>query len=236
MTSKAFGSLISNLVISAVVIIIFVVSFFPNMTTVSSVAPITKGDSKTKVSLMVNVYWGTEYIDEMLQIFDKYGARTTFFVGGMWACENEDVLKEIYLRGHEIGNHGYYHKDHKQIDYARNKQEIEVTHKVVKEILGVDMTLFAPPSGSYGDNTLAVASELGYQTIMWTFDTIDWRDQNEALITKRATQKISGGSLVLMHPTKATVGALDEILNLIVSKGLTVAPVSEVILSSQVNL
>ncbi|MBR2967598.1 MAG: polysaccharide deacetylase family protein [Clostridia bacterium] len=235
MTNKAFGSLISNFVICAVVIIVFAVSFFPNLTTVSSNAPISKGDSKTKVSLMINVYWGTEYIDEMLKIFDEYDVNTTFFVGGMWACENEPMLKKIFLHGHEIGNHGYYHKDHKQIDYARNKQEIEVTHKIVKEILGIDMTLFAPPSGSYGDNTLAVATELGYQTIMWTFDTIDWRDQDESLIIKRATKKISGGALVLMHPTKATVEALDDILDLIISKGLIVAPVSEVIASSQVN-
>lgn len=230
MTQKSIASLISNFVICAVVVIIFAVSFSPSEIAVSSnYSPINKGESDTKVSLMVNVYWGTEFIPQMLDVFDDYNAKTTFFVGGMWAAENEQMLKEIYSRGHEIGNHGYYHKDHKQIDFNRNKQEIEITHKVVKEILGVDMTLFAPPSGSYGDTTLEVASELGYKTIMWTLDTIDWRDQDESVILSRATEKISGGALVLMHPTKATVAALDDILQAINNKGLSVSTVSEVI-------
>ncbi|MBE5730729.1 MAG: polysaccharide deacetylase [Clostridiales bacterium] len=237
MTQKSITSLLSNIVICAVVVIIFVVSFSPSEIAVSSNnSPISKGESDTKVSLMVNVYWGTEYIPQMLDIFDAYNAKTTFFVGGMWAAENEEMLKEIYARGHEIGNHGYYHKDHKKIDYNRNKQEIEITHKVVKEILGVDMTLFAPPSGSYGDTTLTVASELGYKTIMWTLDTIDWRDQDKSVILSRATEKITGGALVLMHPTKATVAALDDILQAINKKGLSVSTVSEVIQPLQVNI
>lgn len=237
MTKKSLSSLVSNLVICAVVIIIFAVSFAPGVMTVSGGnSPISKGKSETKVSLMVNVYWGTEYIPEMLEIFKKHQVKTTFFVGGMWACENESVLKAIYNAGHEIGNHGYYHKDHKKIDYNRNKQEMEITHKVVKEILGYDMTLFAPPSGSYGNDTLKAAQEMGYRTIMWTLDTIDWRDQDQSLIIKRATSKIDGGSLVLMHPTKATVGALDEIISVIKQKGLTVAPVSEVIGFNEINL
>lgn len=237
MTKKAMGSLICNLVICAVVAIVFAVSLAPNALTVSGGSdPITKGESKTKVSLMVNVYWGTEYIPQMLEIFKKYNIKTTFFVGGMWACENEAVLKDIYEAGHEIGNHGYYHKDHKKLDYNRNKEEIEITHKVVKEILGYDMKLFAPPSGSYGEVTLKVAQELNYKTIMWTYDTIDWRDKDESLIIKRATQKISGGSLILMHPTLATTNSLEKIIEIILQKGLTVAPVSEVLETSQIIL
>ncbi|MCH5164479.1 MAG: polysaccharide deacetylase family protein [Clostridiales bacterium] len=237
MTKKSIGSLISNLVICAVVVIVFAVSFAPNALTVSNGDnPIYKGNSENKVSLMVNVYWGTEYIPEMLDIFSRYGVKTTFFVGGMWACENEAILKDIYAAGHEIGNHGYYHKDHKKLDYNRNKEEMEITHKVVKSILDYDMKLFAPPSGSYGNVTLQVAEELGYKTIMWTLDTIDWRDQDESLIIKRATEKITGGALVLMHPTKATVSALDRILAAITQKGLAVAPVSEVIQTLQISL
>ncbi len=237
MTKKAMGSLVCNLVICTVVAIIFAISFAPDTLAVSDDNdPITKGASKTKVSLMVNVYWGTEFIPKMLEIFKKYNVKTTFFIGGMWACENESVLKDIYQNGHEIGNHGYYHKDHKKLDYKRNKEEIEITHKVVKRILDYDMNLFAPPSGSYGVTTLKVAKELNYKTIMWTYDTIDWRDKDEALIIKRATQKITGGALVLMHPTAATVNALERIITEILQKGLTIAPVSEVIQSSQINL
>ena len=123
-----------------------------------------------------------------------------------------DMLKKIYERGHEIGNHGYYHKDQDKLSYDQNKEEIEMCHKVVKSIINYDMKLFAPPSGAFSQNTLDACQELGYQTIMWTYDTIDWRDHDTSLILKRATNKAGGGSLILSHPTDNTLQALPEIL------------------------
>ena len=91
------------------------------------------------------------------------------------------------------------------------------------------MRLFAPPSGAFNGVTLEIAKELGYTTIMWSKDTIDWRDKDEDLIYKRATKNAAGGDLVLMHPTKATAAVLGRIIDELAKEGLTVAPVSEVI-------
>lgn len=225
---RFFKNIICNVIIALVVVSIIAVSFASGVITVSTdPQPIRKGNSSRNVSLMVNVYWGTEYIDSMLNIFEQNNVKTTFFVGGCWVAKNEEVLKKIYQKGHEIGNHGYYHKDHKLISEQRNQEEIEITHRLVKDILGIDMNLFAPPSGSYSETTLKVAKRLGYQTIMWTNDTIDWRDKDKTLIYNRAVRNISGGTLVLMHPTYATVDALGDIIQTIREKGLFVTPVSQ---------
>lgn len=189
--------------------------------------PIYTGKSATKVSLMINVYWGTEYISPMLDILGKYNAVTTFFVGGSWAVGNPDTLKKIYDAGHEIGNHGYYHKDHKKLDRAYNRKEISSAHEAVKDILGIDMTLFAPPSGAFGNTTLAVAEELGYRTVLWTRDTVDWRDHDSKVVYARAVKDIKGGDLILMHPTAHTAAALEDILKSVAAAGLVVRPVSE---------
>ena len=164
------------------------------------------------VSLMINVYWGSEYIEEMLDIFDKYNVKTTFFVGGQWAEKEGNILKKIYSNGHEIGNHGYFHKDQDKLSYDQNYDEINVNHKLVKSIVDYDMNLFAPPSGSFNKATLQASNDLGYQTIMWSKDTIDWRDKDANLVYTRATDGIEGGDLVLMHPTEHTLKALPLIL------------------------
>ena len=79
------------------------------------------GDKNSNnVTLMVNVYWGTEYLDDMLEILDEKGVKTTFFVGGTWAVLNEDFLTKIYNAGHELANHGYHHKDHDKLDEEGN--------------------------------------------------------------------------------------------------------------------
>ena len=226
-----FFRILGNIVICATVGIVVALSVNAGAERVSASGrqPIYSGKSATKVSLMVNVYWGTEFIAPMLDIFKRYNVKTTFFVGGSWVVANPDTLKQIADDGHEIGNHGYYHKDHKKLDAAYNRKEITSAHDAVKDVLGIDMNLFAPPSGSFGETALAVAEELGYRSVMWTRDTIDWRDHDSELIYKRAVKNIKGGDLILMHPTDSTAKALEKILQAISEAGLKVAPVSEVL-------
>ena len=109
-----------------------------------------------KVCIMINVYWGTEYLDDMLEVLDKYNVKTTFFVGGQWVEKEPEMLSKIVSSGHEIANHGYFHKDQEYLDYNQNYQEIKVNHELVKTMTGVTMNLFAPPSGSFNKSTINV--------------------------------------------------------------------------------
>jgi peptidoglycan/xylan/chitin deacetylase (PgdA/CDA1 family) len=185
------------------------------------------GDTtKNNVCFMINVYQGNEYVKHMLDIMDIYNVKTTFFIGGSWAVKNIDLVKEIYTRGHEIGNHGFYHKNQDKLDFDANLTEIKACHDVISKSLGIEMTLFAPPSGAYNINTVDAASSLNYKTIMWTHDTIDWRDQDSDLIYKRATNNLSNGDLILMHPTKKSVEALTSILSTAINNGFNPTTVS----------
>ena len=186
------------------------------------------GNTENKnVSLMINVYWGTEYLEPMLEILEEKNARCTFFVGGMWASNNEELMKKILDGGHELGNHGYYHKDHDKISKEKNEQEIYQTHEIVKALTGVEMNLFAPPSGAYNQTTLDVAKTYGYQTIMWTKDTIDWRDKVAKTIYDRAVANPQNGDLILMHPTEKTLEVFGDIIDFYQENGFNVVTVSE---------
>lgn len=231
-SKKAFWlAVATNLLIVCCIVSVFGVCFWTDESVIVSSTgykAIYRGnEQKSNVSLCINIYWGTEYVEDMLKILKQEDAKATFFVGGCWASQNSDMLKKIYADGHEIGNHGYYHKDHKSIDYNRNLQEIEYNHKLVKEILGIDMSLFMPPSGSYGLQTLEAAEKLGYTTIMWSKDTIDWRDKDTNLIVKRATKNLQNGDIILMHPTECTRDALKTIVEIIKSSGFVLSTVSQ---------
>ncbi len=221
-------NIILSCLILAVVVLSFGIPFSSEAYVVSSPAYYSGDKDSNKVSLMVNVYWGTEYIENLLNTFDKYNIKTTFFIGGYWAGKNNEMLKNIASRGHEIANHGYFHKDHKKLSEEQNRNEIVMTQQLIEGICGKKTTLFAPPSGSFNDKTLKVAESLGYKTIMWSLDTIDWRDKDTNLIFKRATEKTNGGDLVLMHPTKNTAEALENIVKTLQNKGLSVTTVSDV--------
>lgn len=228
---NGFRNIISNIVIGCVLISVFFLSYaggVMNVFTTSSISPYYNGNqTSNKITIMINVYWGTEYLDQILDIFKKFNVKTTFFVGGVWVSKNGDMLQKMIDNGHEIGNHGYYHKDHQNLSYEKNEEEIFLTHKLVNSISGLEMNLFAPPSGSFSKTTLEVANNLGYSTVMWTRDTIDWRDKDTDLIYQRFIKNAKGGDLILAHPTACTVDALDDAIEYFLSNGFELTTVSE---------
>lgn len=231
---KIFVGVICNvLLVVALLVVVLSCYFVPsNVSSVSSNSEyngtIYAGDrSSNNVSLMVNVYWGTDELKQMLEIFEKHQIKTTFFVGGMWAKENAELLKLMEASGHEIANHGYRHKEHGKLGYDANYSEIKGCDDEVKAILGHGMELFAPPGGSYNQNTIKSATDLGYKTIMWTRDTIDWRAHDTNLIYNRAVTNMQGGDLILMHPTKNTVEALEMIIEYAKNHELNLTTVSK---------
>ncbi len=191
------------------------------------------GENGKGVSLMFNVYEGTEEVYLILNVLDKYAAKATFFVGGCWADDNVQCLREIYSKGHEIGNHGYFHKEHTKITVEQNQWEIAECNRFIELSVGVKSTLFAPPSGAYNQNTLSACKTLSMKMILWNKDTIDWRDKNSTLIYERATKNVRHGDFVLMHPTKETADALEDILKYYQKRSLEAVTVSENLANGQ---
>lgn len=230
-SENLFVNVFANVIICLVIVTVFSFSIAGDIFTSASAdseKPFYKGnEERPTVSLMFNVYQGTEYIDRILQTLAEHNAKATFFIGGIWASKNNDVVKKIAESGNELGNHGYLHLEQNKISLEKNKQEIMLCHDLVKQITGKEMTLFAPPSGAFSSNTLVAAHDLGYKTIMWSKDTIDWRDHDSNLIFKRATKNIANGDLVLMHPTKETLKALGDVLEEIKKQGFNAVCVSE---------
>ncbi len=185
------------------------------------------GENGVGVSLMFNVYWGTESVYRILDILKAHNAKATFFIGGCWADDNVNCLKAIYAEGHEIGNHGYFHKDHSKLSLAQNQKEIADCNRFIELAIGKKPTLFAPPSGAFGNDMLTVCKALNMKTVLWSKDTIDWRDKNASITYTRATKNVEIGDFILMHPMETTADALDDILKYYENNGLQTVTVSE---------
>lgn len=231
MTGKRRITLITNGVLFIALSVVFALSF-ASFSAVpiyggEEIRAIYGGKSTDGVSITFNVYENTDAVCKIVDILDGYNAKATFFVGGCWADDNSETLEKIIKSGHELGNHGYFHKDHAKLGYEENRQEIYLTGLVVKALCGYETTLFAPPSGSFSETALKAADDLGYKVIMWTKDTVDWRDSDKDKLIKRATENLKGGDIVLMHPKDHTVKVLPTILDKIYEKGLRAITVGE---------
>ena len=182
---------------------------------------VRRGPTCGKTAITCNVDWGEEEIPKILDILKEQDVKITFFVSGKWAKKNPKLLRRMYVEGHEIGSHGYAHKLCSQISEAQVREELTKTEVALEELLGIQVGLFAPPSGDYDTKTVALCRELGYTMVLWSADTIDWREGSTAdVIVQRILKKDLDGGIVLMHPKPETVRALPEILEGIRARGL----------------
>lgn len=228
MKSKLIA-ILTNSVLIAVVVAVSLIGFFSGNAVAASNENSNlyySAENGSGVSLMFNVYEHTDNVYAILDALDEYGAKSTFFIGGSWADDNVDCVREIHKRGHEIASHGYFHKDHSRMNEDANLEEIRPSVKLLNMICGTEITLFAPPSGAFCEATLNACASLDLSVIMWSRDTIDWRDKDADLIYTRATKNLKNGEFVLMHPTDCTVTALPKILSYIRDGGLTAVTVS----------
>lgn len=193
--------------------------------------PIT--DVKTNenvVAIACNVYEGKDEINKMLKILNKKNIKISFFIGGIWAQNNKDMLMVLKNSNQDIQNHGYYHKLPTRISVSKNIMEIKATEDLIYKACGERTNLFEPPSGDYDENTLTIANSIQYKVITWSIDTIDWRsDATRTLIINRIKKKLHPGAIILIHPKKVTAESFEDILNYIEGQGYKITSVTNLI-------
>ncbi len=116
------------------------------------------------------------------------------------------------------------------LDLRRNLEEIRRAERAIAAAGGGRTRLYAPAFGELAPAVLRAAHELGYRTVMWSADTIDWRPWHSAdIIAARALRGLRPGAIILMHPTSRTLAALPGILEGMRARGLKAVTVSRLI-------
>jgi len=198
---------------------------------VSVLEPIYQGSRSDKtVALAINVDWGEDIIPQMLDIFAEANIKATFFVTGRFAEKFPYIIKQLEKEGHEIGNHGYSHGHPDRTGFGENQRQIIETEKVLKSLINSPAKLYAPPYGECSPPVVEAADKLGYRTIMWTIDTVDWKEGNSGInIAEKVVSHVQNGAIVLMHPKEVTVDALPIIIKELKDQGYNFEKISQII-------
>ncbi|WP_347490873.1 polysaccharide deacetylase family protein [Desulfoscipio sp. XC116] len=199
-------------------------------TTAAAIEPLYQGDENVKaMALTCNVFWGEEYMGRMLEVLEEKNVHMTFFIGGTWAEKFPELMKKIYEQGHEIGSHGYSHPHPDNLSKQENSLDITKAEKIIYDITGEKPRLYAPPYGERGPAVLEAAQELGYRTVLWSIDTVDWQRPAPEVISKRVFNKMENGAIVLMHPTAPTIHALPSIIDGLEEEGFQLITVGKML-------
>ena len=98
----------------------------------------------------------------ILDLLDEHEIPASFFVPGYIAERNEDVVREIVKRGHEVGHHGYMHEPPASLTA---EQEIEVMDRslaILESITGDRPVGYRAPSWDLSVRSLDLIAERGF--------------------------------------------------------------------------
>jgi len=175
---------------------------------------------------------GTHSADLILQTLKNNNIKATFFLTGRWAELNPALVKRIANEGHEIFNHTYSHPDLTTISDAQISEEFRKSENIIRNLTGKSTKpFFRPPFGARNIHVRELAAKEGYQSIYWTVDAFDWKEEGgftDAQTKERIFSNLKPGTIFMMHIGDNITGRiLDDVIRQIKSRGYEIVPLSK---------
>jgi polysaccharide deacetylase family sporulation protein PdaB len=178
--------------------------------------------SQKVAALTFDISWGTVMPPKVLAILQKDHVRATFFVSGPWAKQNPDLIKAMVQDGDEVESHGWAHVNYTGLSNVGVEDNIMKANQVIESLTGQRPIFVRPPNGDFSPRTIAAAKAVGYTTVTWGTDSLDWMNPGVSTIIRRVVGRIHPGDIVLLHASdtcKQTDIALPVILQDLKAKG-----------------
>lgn len=173
---------------------------------------------------------GNNSADKILAVAQKHNVKLTFFATGKFAEKYPETIKKIAAAGHEIFNHTYSHPHLTQIADEEIKNELEKTDKIISDLTGlITKPYFRPPYGDRNQHVLDIAKEIGFHSVYWTTDALDWMpDKTADQVKQRIYSSLKNGEIILMHVGDDITGnILDEVFTKVENEGYKITNLSE---------
>jgi peptidoglycan/xylan/chitin deacetylase (PgdA/CDA1 family) len=199
---------------------------------------ISRGKVKGKaVALTFDDGPDPDVTSRLLDLLRQYEVPATFFLVGKNAERHPELVREILLQGHSIGNHSYHHDPLLMIrSEARLSEEIGRVQEVMAHF-GVRPLAFRPPVGITNPKLPKVLRKLNIYCVTFSCRASDFGNRRMTGLAKRILQKIHPGAVILLHditpPGEDKITDwLDHVKEIILglkSRGYDIVPLSQLI-------
>ena len=192
------------------------------------------GDTTQKVLyLTFDAGYENGCTEKILDTLKKHEVKAAFFLVGNYIEKNADLVRRMVEEGHIVGNHTMHHYDMSKIaDKGVFSKELQDLETLYKDVTGQEMPKFyRPPQGTYSEENLKMAKELGYKTVFWSLAYVDWNNDSQPTKEQafaKLLPRTHDGAVVLLHSTsKTNAEILDQLLTKWKEMGYSFASVEE---------
>ena len=175
-----------------------------------------------------------KYTTLIMKALLENDSKATFFELGEAMKYNQEITRELYFNGMEVGSHTYSHKNLNILSFEQRMSEINSTNIIYNEITKDNIKLLRPP---YGITDKSLLKEVDTPIILWNLDTKDWLYRDEDKIYDYIVNNIKDGSIILMHDIhEETLEAVKKVLPHLREIGYKITTVSELASEKGVTL
>lgn len=107
-----------------------------------------------------------EGLPMLLDLYDKYEVKATFFYIANFAKQHPEIIKIVQARGHEIACHGLTHRHDKAFDvmpYEEQLEHLSTAKKILEDISGEEVVSFRAPALRVNFDTPKALMEAGFR-------------------------------------------------------------------------
>ncbi len=161
----------------------------------------------------------------LLEGLRSRGVKATFLLCGYRIKDYPSSAQAILDGGHEVGIHGYSHRDMGRMSYSDVALEISQTLALLP---GQEICFFRPPGGVVTPAIEQAARDSGLAILHWSLDPKDWACDDAGTIVRRVVEQAKNGDVILLHDmTDSSVDAALEIVDCLLARGFCFLTASE---------
>ena len=135
----------------------------------------------------------------LLELFEEYSVRATFFVMGAHVRAFPQLAREIVAQGHTIGNHTDTHPALPFLSARRIAEELDRCDAEIAAAINQKPRWMRPPYGFRSPLLNGIVKRRGGAgVVMWSRLARDWEPQPAEQVTQRL-RRVRGGDIVLLH-------------------------------------
>lgn len=140
-----------------------------------------------------------EYTLQVLELLEKYQAKASFFCIGKNVKKHPEIVQEIQLKGHSIGNHSFSHGYFIDFNGANSwLREIDSTDKEIEKVIGRKPEFFRPPYGVTTPHLAKAIRKRHHEVIGWNLRSLDTLKEPKSVVDK-ILNNVKPGSVILLH-------------------------------------
>ena len=162
----------------------------------------------------------------LLAGLEERQVQATFLLCGYRLEIYPELAKQIFEAGHEIGLHGYSHKDMAKLSRKELLREIRDTRALLPD--GCDATFLRPPGGSGTKLLEQVAAQEDLALLLWSVDPRDWAVHDASAVEAAVISQVQDGDVILLHDlSDSSVDAALSIIDRLHREGFRFVTVSQ---------